>query len=377
MNIFTNLYERIKDFGMALGDNLSSVIIGLVLLLLLILFRKKLADWISRGVSKAFQKWPVAASGLNTSLRGPLRAFFPIFGLYLLVQIIQPSAGHIVFSTSFMALTVKLFRIANICLVAWAMMNFTPFATSLSLKANKDRKDISSITTSAVAIKFVANVLRIVIVSLAVVIVISELGYNINGIITGLGLGGLTFSLAAKNTASNLFAGFEIVTDRPFDVGDYIKTPSGEGTVEDMTMRSTRIRTADDLLVSVPNAVLMNEPITNYSEMGKRCKNMYIGLTYDTPTNVMHKCIKDIDAMLHADKDVDNERIVVRFDGFGDSSLDIRILYFTVTTNYDEALKVNENINFKIREIVEKNGASFAFPSTTLYVKEDGKNGLT
>ena len=221
--------------------------------------------------------------------------------------------------------------------------------------------------TNAVAVRFVANMLKIIIISISVVVIIGELGYNIGGLITGIGLGGLTFSLAAQNTAANLFAGFSIVSDKPFDVGDYIITPSGEGKVEDITMRSTRIRTLADTVVVLPNSKLVDEPITNCSRLNRRFVDETIGLTFDTDAGKLRNCIEDIKAMLESHEEVSKDRIVVAFAGFSDSSQDIRIIYSVDTTSLDHSLVVREDINFKIKEIVERNGASFAFPSVTVY----------
>lgn len=374
--MFSQYAERFRDFGDALVSNFAALIVAAAVLVLLIVFRSRLARFVGRILRRILKKWPVAAEGAYMSVYHPLRFFFVMLGLYLFFNILQPESGLLVFSTSFMNLVSKVMRISNICVLTWILLDFTPTLTTLTIKVTADNK-----VTSEVGIKFVANVIRLCIGALSAVIIIDELGYNVTGIITGLGLGGLTLSLAAKNTASNLFSGFEIVTDKPFDVGDYIKSASAEGTVEDMTMRSTRIRTPDDLLIAVPNSVLMNEAITNYSEMGKRYVGLTIGLTYDTPSEVLQKCISDIYKSLKENEAVDKKRLVVRFSGFNDSSLDIRIIYFTVTTDYDQYLAVNEEINFKIRDIVEKNSASFAYPMTRLYMeddpKDDKKNKLT
>ena len=181
------------------------------------------------------------------------------------------------------------------------------------------------------------------------------MGYNINGIIAGLGLSGLTLSLAAQNTASNLFSGFEIITDKPFDVGDYIATASAEGFVEDITMRSTRVRTRDDLVVTIPNATLMKEAITNYSrtQLGKAV-TFPVSLTYDTTTEQLQRICGDIRKYLEDSDDVDNSIISVTFKDFGDSSQDLEVTYFTVTTDKYENLKVREDVNFAIRRIVEE-----------------------
>lgn len=350
--------KQFKEFVIGLKDSLDLIIIGLAVCIVLIIFSKKISALLCSLLRKALSKWEKTAQAVYDSLYNPLRAFIIALGIYLLFAI---AAGGDAGITTWFA---KAFRIATIAIVTWASLNFTPALTSLMIKINEENKN-----SSEVAIRFLSIILRIVIASLGVVIIISELGYNINGIITGLGLGGLSISLAAKNTASNLISGLEIVTDKPFDVGDYIKTPSAEGIVEDMTMRSTRIRTPDDLLVSVPNSVLMNEYITNCSEMGRRYYETKIGLSYDTDTNTLHNCVDEIKDMLYADPDIDNTRIIVSFESFGDSSLDIRIIYYTKTTNYDDYFDVIENVNFKIRRIVEKNGAEFAYPTQSIYLE--------
>ena len=352
-----NIINMFKDFAVHMAENVDLLIAGLVVCLLLLIFSKKISEIISKAVKKLFSKWPLVSQHVYTSMVNPLRVFFVCLGIYLFFVISAPQ-------TAILAFFEKLFRIAVITVCGWATLNFTPTLTYLLIKSNEENKH-----SSEVAIRFLAIVIRIVVVAIGGVIVISDLGYNINGIITGLGLGGLTLSLAAQNTASNLISGLEIVSDKPFDVGDYIRTPTTEGVVEDMTMRSTRIRTPDELLVSVPNSVLMKEYITNCSEMGRRYVSMTIGLKYDTDSRVMRNCIDEIKDMLYADENVDNTRIIVSFSGFGDSAFEIKIIYFTKTTFLDTYYDVNEKVNFKIREIIEKNGAEFAYPSKSIYLE--------
>lgn len=339
----------------AFTNNLFEIVLGVLVIVLFLLFRKWLSKNISNIFAKVFKKNPVVGAGIRTSVQEPLKTFFFIFGFYVGFLIMGPPDSVVVGIN-------RIFRICNIVLIAWSLANFTPFLTSMVIKMEETNK-----RANAVAIKFIANLLKVLIIALSVVVIISELGYNITGLITGLGLGGLTFSLAAQSTASNLFAGFSIVSDKPFDVGDYIITPSVEGTVEDITMRSTRIRTVAGTMIVMPNSKLIDEAITNTSRMNSRYIDMTIGLTYDTDSAKLRNCIEDIKEMLNAHPEVLNDRIVVVFSGFSDSSQDIRIIYSMNTKALDPSLRIREDINFKIKEIVEKNGASFAFPSVTVY----------
>ena len=356
-----NIQQFWQDAVNYVSNNYIQMILGVIVIILFLLFRKWLSKNISNIFTKIFKNNLVIGAGIRTSVQGPLKSFFFIFGFYLGFLIMGFPAPVVDFIN-------KIFRISNIVLITWALVNFTPFITSTVIKMEETNK-----RANAVAIKFIANVLKVIIIALAVVVIISELGYNITGLITGLGLGGLTFSLAAQSTASNLFAGFSIVADKPFDVGDYIVTPSLEGTVEDITMRSTRVRTVADTVVVIPNSKLVDEPITNATRMNKRYVDMTIGLTYDADAATLRNVIEDIKSMLEAHLEIQQDRILVAFKGFGDSSQDIRVIYFTKTTALDPSLRVQEDINFKIKDIVEKNGASFAFPSVSIYEEKTDK----
>ena len=356
----TELWQEVVAFFASWGERWPQIVIGAVVFLLLTLLSKKLTELIGFIIKKLFTRWPKTGEDIYGALKNPLRVFFVILGVELAFLIISPE-------TKWMTFIDKLFRMTNISLIAWVLLNYTPAATRQIIRFN-DEKNVNQ---SEVAIRFMAIILRIVIVSLLAVILISEMGYNINGIIAGLGLSGLTLSLAAQNTASNLFSGFEIITDKPFDVGDYIATASAEGFVEDITMRSTRVRTRDDLVVTIPNATLMKEAITNYSrtQLGKAV-TFTLSLTYDTTTEQLQRICGDIRKYLEDSDDVDNSIISVTFKDFGDSSQDLEVTYFTVTTDKYENLKVREDVNFAIRRIVEEAGASFAFPTTTVHLAE-------
>ncbi|MFP3359363.1 mechanosensitive ion channel family protein, partial [Planococcus sp. SIMBA_143] len=119
-----------------------------------------------------------------------------------------------------------------------------------------------------ILIPFFSKALRLIIVAIGISVIAQEFEYDINGFVAGLGIGGLAFALAAKDALANLFGGIIIITEKPFTIGDWIKTPSVEGTIEDISFRSTKVRTFAQALVTVPNATLSNEAITNWSKMG-------------------------------------------------------------------------------------------------------------
>ena len=201
--------------------------------------------------------------------------------------------------------------------------------------------------------------------------ILSDWGYNIGALLTGLGLGGLAFALAAKDTLANLFGSIMIMIDRPFRMGDWILTPTVEGTVEDIGFRSTKIRTFAQALVSVPNSIVSNEPITNWTRMGKRRITFRLGVKYDTTPEQMRKLVKEIKEMLHLYDEIHPQTIYVYFENFGDSALEIFLYFFTKTTNWMKYLEIKEEVNLRIMKILDEVGVEVAFPSTSLYVEKE------
>ncbi len=180
----------------------------------------------------------------------------------------------------------------------------------------------------------------------------------------------------STDIAANLFGSLVIFTDKPFNKGDWILTPNVEGTIESIGIRSTRVRTFAQALVSVPNAVIANSAITNWSKMGKRRIKMRLGLTYSTNTSQMKNILKELREMLKNHPDVHKKTIMVHFDEFQDSSLSLFCYFFTTTTAWAEYLKVKEDVNLKMMKIIEQNGAGFAFPSQSIYIENISKNEM-
>ena len=223
-------------------------------------------------------------------------------------------------------------------------------------------KDLANLIT-----KFI----QVIIAALGLITILQEWGYNITGFLASLGLVGMAIALAAKDTVANLFGSLVIFSDKPFKIGDWIKTDDVEGIVEVVGIRSTKVRTFAQALVSVPNASLANGAILNWSKMGKRRIKMSVGLTYSTTSTQMQNILKEMRVMLEKHKDIHKETIFIYFTDFQDSSLGIFCYFFTKTTNWGEYMRVREDINLKIMHIVESNGSSFAFPSRSIYIEKE------
>lgn len=216
---------------------------------------------------------------------------------------------------------------------------------------------------------FLRTVLKVFIVVMGLLIILQEFGYNVTGLIASFGVVGLAFSLAAQDTAANVFGFAAIVSDNPFQVGDYIVTPDFSGVVEHVGVRSTRVRKLDQALVTVPNAKLSDAAVTNWSRLDKRRLDFYIGLTYATTSDQMREVLQRLRDMLRNRDTVDPDSVIVHFVNFGDSSLDIRIIAYLLLPDWAEYTAETELINLDVMQVVESVGLSMAFPSRSLYLE--------
>jgi MscS family membrane protein len=227
--------------------------------------------------------------------------------------------------------------------------------------------NLLDINVDKILIPFFSKMIRFLILALAFVTICSNWGYDINGFIAGLGLGGLAFALAAKDLLANIFSGMVIIADRPFSIGDWIKTSDLEGTIADINFRSTKIRTFEHALVTVPNSNLINAPIINFTKREMRRITFNLGVTYDTPSYALKKCVDKIQYMLVQHPSIDNKTIFVKFDSFGESGLNIFMYFFTKTTIWEEYLNIKQDVNFQILKILEEENVRIAFPRTSHY----------
>lgn len=218
---------------------------------------------------------------------------------------------------------------------------------------------------------FILKIVKFLVGALGLGAMLQVWGINVTALVASLGLGGLAFALAAKDTASNMFGSFALLADKSIRIGEWIKVGGVEGTVEDIGMRTTKIRSFEKSLITVPNQIVSNSPIENFSRRGVRRIKMHIGLTYGTSRDQMNAIVKEIRSMLHSHEKISQkETLLVNFESFGDSSLNIFIYTFTNTSNWERYLNIREDIHLKIMKIVEDNGSSFAFPSQSIYVEQ-------
>jgi MscS family membrane protein len=215
---------------------------------------------------------------------------------------------------------------------------------------------------------------QIAVMAMAVVAVLSDIGYPVASLLAGLGIGGLALAFAAQKTLENLFGSVSISVDRPFQVGDFVRVEGGlVGTVEELGLRSTRIRTLDRTVVTIPNGKLADQRIETFAARD-RCRLFFpMGLVYSTTAEQMRAVLSGVDALLRGHPRAWPDGIGVRFVGLSPSSLDVEVVAWFDTANWDEFQAIRQDLLLGVMDVVERAGTAFAYPTQTVLLA--GKNG--
>ena len=247
-------------------------------------------------------------------------------------------------------------------------------------------------------IVFILRIIKIILILLVILFLFMQLGIDIKAIAASLGVGGIAIALASKDTLANFFGSLNIMTDNSFSQGDWIKTSEVEGTVVDIRMRTTRIRTFDNAMITVPNSQLANTHIMNWSKrkIGRRIK-MTLGITYDSKMEDIIQLKKDIFNMLDTHPEIASMKnaqkktsrhfesikkedlegikrtLLVYIDSYGDSSINILVYCFTRNPGWESWLTTKEDVLIQLSQLVKKNNCDFAFPTQTLFVKSESE----
>jgi len=291
----------------------------------------------------------------------PLSVLIWITALTFSVNIIDEHSKMIILSA-----VSSLYQIAVLIIICWFLIRFiTYFEKNIISIKKTTSEEIDQTTVDAVA-----KLLRISVIIIGFLIALQSLGYSISGVLAFGGVGGIAVGFAARDLLANFFGGLMIYMDRPFSVGDWIRSPDKEieGTVEKIGWRSTTIRTFDKRPLHVPNSIFSNISVENPSRMSNRRIKETIGIRYDDISK-MEKIIDDVEKMLKNHTDIDTtETLMVNFNEFAPSSLDFFIYTFTKTTDWAHYHKIKQDVLLKIINIIEFNGAECAFPTSTLHI---------
>ncbi len=308
---------------------------------------------------------------------------FVYFGAYtannLTVKFLDIFDMHIRISYIRFAAVTQVYRLALIPVITWLIYNTEMVYETIFNDINQKRSFINN----TLIVRYLFKILRFLTVVVGIALFCLMIIPGANTIITGVGVGGLAVAFISKDSLSSLFAGLILLLDKPFVIGDWISVGTTEGIVEDISYRSTSIRTFDQSVVIIPNSTIGSANITNWSRMKKRRVSFELGIAYDTPIEKITECMNEIKKMIQmfgtkkkkGEEDltrykravVEKDSVLVNFIKFDDYSLNIQITYFPLLVDKKSYLQIQEDINLKILEICNRLGVEIAFPTQTLY----------
>ena len=300
---------------------------------------------------------------LLEAIERPLEFAFVVVGLFI--------AGHLVpLSEDANDILEKIVRSLITLTIFWALFRALD---PLSLLFDRAIGLFGSASMHETMKGFFVKLAKAIVVCLGVAAIFQEWGFNVAAVLGSLGLVGMAVALGAQDIIKNMFAGLAIFLDRMFEKDNWIKSPDVEGVVEDISFRATKIRRFDMSLVTIPNSRLAGDALINFSRMTQRRIYWTIGLEYRTTQQQLRNILGDISTYIRENPDFESDPskvpTFVFVDSFGASSIDLMLYCFTKTTQWEEWLTIKEALAYRVKEIVEGHGASFAFPSTSLYVE--------
>ena len=335
-----------------------------VLIFLLVLGTATVAFIVSRLILAIENKFKSTKNKWDDAFlhaaRRPVVAFVWLQGVYWAAEVAHHFSDAEVFKANGTVL-----QIGFVWVLVWFLFGLVKEVEKVLTSPIKMRKPMDYTTVNAIS-----KLLRAVIIITAVLTALQTLGFSISGVLAFGGVGGIAVGFAAKDLLANFFGGFIIHLDRPFKVGDWIRSPDRniEGIVEHIGWRLTTIRTFDKRPLYVPNAVFTTIAVENPSRMTNRRISETIGIRY-ADVHSMQKIVEEIREMLKNHEEIDsNQTLIVNFLAFNASSLDIMLYTFTKTTEWVRFHEIKEDVLLKVSDIIESHGAEIAFPTRTLHL---------
>ena len=348
-------------FNVRTSDNtVTHYVIAVFLLVVALLARRIVTHFIFPFLRKLAAKTTTTFDDkLFPALEGPVAAFIMVFGFFAALNVLKlsPEADEYLGYGSRVAFSLVLF---------WGL--WRTLAALLDHITEFSREKQMGI---AAFMPWIKKSLLTVFMVFGVLLTIQGLGYDVKAVLAGLGIGGLAFALAAQDTLANVFGAIVVAIDQPFKIGETVKIGPNTGGVEDIGLRSTRIRLVDKSLMVIPNKTVAAETITNLSRFTRRRFEQVIGLTYDTKPDQMDAIVGEIRRIVTSQPEVDGQGVHVYFRDLSASSLDIWLAYEIPDPDFAKSMQVKQRINLAIMRAVEARKLAFAFPTQTVHLAGD------
>lgn len=329
--------------------------IAIIIVIVVFLTKSLFAKFVIKIVNKILKR---KADPKQSGMYNTIKYMYLFLGIYLAVEIL-PITGN------FLVVVRTLFKIAIIIFITQFVNNVIFTEDSILFKnAKKINKEIDKNVN-----KIVFKVLRVIAWIIAIFIIFSELGYDLSGLITGLGLGTVIISLAAQETVTSLLSGLTILSDKPFIIGDFIKVGDYSGTVTNITFRSTRIKCPDNSIVNIPNSKITSESVINWSNLKTRRLDYTLNLEMGTSLEKIQKLVKELKVVISSKDYVKEDSVYVGFSDISEYSTDIKIYFYVTETDYVKYLDIKQEFNLEFLQILEKENIVLAYPTQTIEVK--------
>lgn len=284
----------------------------------------------------------------------PLKTFFALLGLYLAIRILPVNSQVMVISNDIFKIIVMIF--------------ITKCITSAINPKSVIFKSLTNYSSNKMVNNFICKIARgfIWIVSFFIILYMNKI--NLNGLAAGLGIGSAVIALAAQDLVKSLLSGIAILTDKPFNIGDWIEVGNFAGSVTDITFRSTRIKTVSNSIINIPNATIATSYVTNWNKLATRRFDLTLGLSMQTNAEKIKKIVREIRFVLENNPNVVPDSVVVNFNNISAYSNDIMIYLYLKEKDYVKFLQLREELLCDLLELIEKENIDLAYPTQTLFI---------
>lgn len=350
------------------GNTIRAYLLCVGILLSGLIFKRLFATLVSKQTFRIFKKFSQDkySEVFILLLRNPFEQLFILIVIYYAFNTLNfPTEWNLATAEifGFRWLIEATFTIAVIVVICKLLLKTTDFV-SYVFNHDEDEK----INKGLVA--FSKELIKAILIIIAFFAVLDfAFRVNVLALFAGLGIGGLAIALAAQDTIANLFGSFVIYLDKPFQVGDQVEVGDVKGVVESVGFRTTKVRTLDRSLLTVPNKKMVDSALNNITRSTERRVVFYLQLTYQSSSVDILKVIDEIKAILKNHPEISDE-ITVNFSDFDSSSLNILVIYFVKTIVYEKMIGIKETINVQILQIIEKNNCSFAYQTQTVFLEK-------
>lgn len=339
------------------GNTVTHYVIAALFLATGLLLRRVVTNILFNYLKKLAAKTETTLDDkLFPALEAPAATFVMLFGIFGALKVLKLSeaADHYIANGATVAFSLTLF---------WFLLN--------ALDALIDHAHEIAVEKQMGVAAFMPWIKKALVTLFAVIgvlLTVQSLGYDVKVILGGLGIGGLAFALAAQDTIANLFGSIVVAIDQPFKLGETVKIGANQGVVEDIGLRSTKIRLVDKSLVIIPNKTVSSEPIVNLSRFAARRVEQVLNLTYDTAPDQMEALVNEIRALITAEAEVDATTVHVYFRDLSASSLDIWLVYVIKNADFAKHMALKQRLNLAFMRAVAARGLTFAFPTSVMHL---------